>query len=159
MLLLDGKRLAYDQAFTHNGIQYPANWLRLSPLAEKQAIGIIEVAEAQPAYDQRFYWGFDEEGNKIPKDLDQLKETFIAQAKDSANKLLVQSDWYVVRRAELGTAIPVEILNERSDIRRWCGEYEAAINLCTTVEDLETYITGGEYLAWEDPAPVEEDIS
>ena len=54
--LLDGKPLAVDVAFTtSNGTQYPANWLRLTTKAEKEAIGITEVADA-PTYDSRFYW-------------------------------------------------------------------------------------------------------
>ena len=42
MLVLDGKTLVYDRPFSHDGINYPANWLRLTTLAEKQAIGIVE---------------------------------------------------------------------------------------------------------------------
>ena len=53
---LNGKPLAVDVAFSHNDIQYPANWLRLSTAEEKTAIGITEVADA-PTYDSRFYWG------------------------------------------------------------------------------------------------------
>ena len=52
---LDGKTLPVDVAFTSNGINYPANWLRLTTLTEKQAIGITEVAD-EATYDQRFYW-------------------------------------------------------------------------------------------------------
>ena len=44
MLKLDGKTLQYDKAFTHEGISYPANWLRLTTLEEKKAIGITEVS-------------------------------------------------------------------------------------------------------------------
>ena len=44
--LLDGKLLAVDVPFTSGDIHYPANWLRLST-AEKEAIGITEVADAQ----------------------------------------------------------------------------------------------------------------
>ena len=40
---LDGKPIAYDVAFSHNDINYPANWLRLATLDEKKAIGITEV--------------------------------------------------------------------------------------------------------------------
>ena len=39
---LDGKRLPVDVPFTSNGIKYPANWLRLTTLEEKEKIGIIE---------------------------------------------------------------------------------------------------------------------
>ena len=44
MFMLNGKPLALDVAFTTGGINYPANWVRLTTLAEKQAIGISEVA-------------------------------------------------------------------------------------------------------------------
>ena len=53
---LDGNPLAVDVAFSHNDIQYPANWLRLSTADEKTALGITEVAD-DPVYDSRFYWG------------------------------------------------------------------------------------------------------
>ena len=58
MFLLDGKRLPQDTPFTQNGIQYPANWLNLSSLEEKEAIGITEVAQ-QTRPDDRFYWVTD----------------------------------------------------------------------------------------------------
>jgi len=69
MLKLDNKPLSYDRAFTHAGIQYPANWLRLASLEEKQAIGITEVAD-EPGYDQRFYWNVS-----TPKQLGDKTET------------------------------------------------------------------------------------
>ena len=40
---LNGKELPLDKPFTHNGIKYPANWLRLTTLDEKKAIGIEEI--------------------------------------------------------------------------------------------------------------------
>ena len=77
MLVLDGKTLVYDRPFSHDGINYPANWLRLTTLAEKEAIGITEVPDTpQPAYDQRFYWG-----PGLPKDLDDLKSLWIKKQK------------------------------------------------------------------------------
>jgi len=45
MFILNGSKLAQGTAFTVNGIQYPANWLNLTTLAEKLAIGITEVAD------------------------------------------------------------------------------------------------------------------
>ena len=35
---LDGKPLAVDVAFSHNDINYPANWLRLASKTEKEAM-------------------------------------------------------------------------------------------------------------------------
>ena len=37
--------LKLDQPFTHRGIKYPANWLRLTTLDEKKAIGLVEVTD------------------------------------------------------------------------------------------------------------------
>ena len=89
MLQLDGKTLQYGRAFTHNGYQYPANWLRLTTLEEKQAIGIVEVADpVVGVWDQRFYWGVDN-----PKDLDQLKTTWKQKQNEIASSLLAPSDW------------------------------------------------------------------
>jgi hypothetical protein len=50
MFIFDGKPLSPDVAFTDpaTGVQYPANWLRLSTLEEKEAIGITEVLTPQP---------------------------------------------------------------------------------------------------------------
>jgi hypothetical protein len=42
---LDGKLLTIDLPFTSRGIKYPANWLRLTKLDEKKAIGIKEVPD------------------------------------------------------------------------------------------------------------------
>ena len=53
---LNGNPLAVGVAFSHNDIQYPANWLRLSTAQEKKDLGITEVADA-PIYDSRFYYG------------------------------------------------------------------------------------------------------
>ena len=58
MFLLDGKRLQPGVAFTHGNIQYPANWLQLSTLAEKEAIGITEVADGTRPNDE-YYWVTD----------------------------------------------------------------------------------------------------
>ena len=37
--------LKLDKPFTHRGIKYPANWLRLTTLDEKKAIGLEEVPD------------------------------------------------------------------------------------------------------------------
>jgi hypothetical protein len=71
MFILNGSRLAQGTAFTVNDIQYPANWLNLTTLAEKLAIGITEVAEVARA-DDRFYW----DGNVTnPKALEDKEES------------------------------------------------------------------------------------
>ena len=138
MLKLDGKTLQYDRAFTHNQISYPANWLRLTTLEEKQAIGITEVADTSQSWDQRFYWGVDN-----PKDLDQLKTSWKQQQSDIAGTLLTPSDWRVVKAAEV-TAYSVESewLTYRAAVRTSCNTRQTEIDAVTTVAALKELLFG-----------------
>mgnify|MGYP003137828392 FL=1 len=43
--IIDGKVIPLDLPFTSRGYKYPANWLRLTTLEEKKAIGITEVTD------------------------------------------------------------------------------------------------------------------
>ena len=64
--------------------------------------------------------------------LAQLKEKQIEEAKIFARTLLYNTDWYVVRKAEKGTAIPDDIETQRDNIRVACDNHESAINALTT---------------------------
>ena len=140
MLKLDNKPLSYDRAFTHDGIQYPANWLRLSSLEERNALGIVEVADA-PSYDQRFYWGV---GN--PKDLDELKTNWSNQQNITAGTLLHDSDWRVVKASETNTEVPAEWTAYRSAVRTACNARQAEIEATTTVEELKELLYGPAFI-------------
>jgi len=52
---LGTKTIQLDTPFTHNDIQYPANWIRLASEADKDAIGLTWEADPVRA-DDRFYW-------------------------------------------------------------------------------------------------------
>ena len=149
MLVLDGKTLQYDRPFSHDGVNYPANWLRLTTPAEKEAIGITEVADPVTSYyDQLFYWGV---GN--PKDLDGLKTTWKEKTSATASSLLAPSDWYAIRKADTGAAIPAEWSTWRQSIRDAASAKQLTIDLQTDVSGLEAYIktsTGAEsdYSFW-----------
>jgi len=135
MLQLDGKTLQYGRAFTHNGISYPANWLRLTTLEEKQAIGIVEVVDNRQSWDQRFYWGVDN-----PKDLDQLKETWKQKQSDIAGSLLAPSDWRVIKARETGGQVNINWFNYRKAVRTACNTRQAEIDKCADVAALRTLI-------------------
>ena len=140
---LDGKSLPVDVAFTSNGINYPSNWLRLTTLSEKQAIGISEVAD--PAiFDGRFYTSASN-----AKDLTELKTTWVSIQKESASSLLSPYDWYVIRKSEKSTAIPVGITSYRDAVRTTCATRETEINAAANVEALAT-IVDGTITAWPD---------
>ena len=152
---LDGNPLAVDVAFSHNDIQYPANWLRLSTAEEKAAIGITEVADT-PTYDSRFYWGdgtakalddvnevdengdplLDENGNQVVTL--GVKSILKAQEKHTAGSLLAKYDWYVVRKTEKSTAIPTAITTYRDAVRTACDTREKEIDACSDTAALVT---------------------
>ena len=153
--LLNGKPLAVDVAFTHNDIQYPANWLRLSTAQEKKDLGITEVADAL-TYDSRFYYGDgtakalddidakDENGNLIKDEKGNqvvtqgVKSVLKALEKVTAGSLLAQYDWYVVRKAEKSTAIPTAITTYRDGVRTACDTREKEIDACSDTAALVT---------------------
>ena len=136
MLKLDNKPLSYDRAFTHDGIQYPANWLRLASLEEKTALGITEVAN-DPTYDQRFYWGVDN-----PKDLTDLKTQWKATQSQICDSLLSPSDWRVTRAAELGQAVASAWLTYRGAVRSACNTRQTEINAVADVPALIELLFG-----------------
>jgi hypothetical protein len=156
MFILDGKPLSPDVAFTHEGIQYPANWLRLATPEEREAIGITEVPDP-PTWDQRFYWGYTEDGELIPKDHTQLVEQWVAQTRITAGTLLVPTDWVIIREADNGKAADPALKQLREDIRLATGQKNAAIAATADTAELAAYITGTEYPVWpsDSPAPVE----
>jgi hypothetical protein len=142
MFLLNGNRLPEGTSFYDaNGVQYGSGWLNQATEAEKAAIGITWVADPAP-FDSRFYWDTD-----LPKALEDkleedgsttkgLKTTFKAQVKDTANKLLAQTDWYVIRKAERSVDIPTDIADQRSAIVTEANRLDTAIDGVDTVEGL-----------------------
>ena len=154
--LLDEKPLPVDVPFkTSNGTQYPANWLRLTTKAEKEAIGITEVAD-DPVYDGRFYNGDgsakalddvdakDQEGNLVKDENGNqvvnlgVKSVLKAQEKATAGSLLAKYDWYVVRKAETSKAIPTAIKTYRTAVRTACATRETEIDNCADTAALVT---------------------
>lgn len=147
MFIFHGKPLSPDVTFTDpdTGVQYPANWLRLSTPEERAAIGITEEPDPIPV-DQRFYWD-----TGIPKDHAQLVDQWVAHVKQTAGSLLSLSDWFIVRQAETGKQTPPEILLQRLGIRDYSNTKEDAIRATTTTDGLAAYVTSPEFSQWPQP--------
>ena len=144
MFLLNGQPLAVDTPFkTADGTQYPANFLRLSTLEEKESIGITEVEDPQQV-DQRFYWDVN-----LPKDHAQLVEQWTLQIKQTAGSLLASTDWYIIRASETGVAAPQSVLDKRSAIRTLSNEKEALVKATTSTQELAEYVTSSDFNQWE----------
>ena len=140
-----------DTPFTIDGTSYPANWLRLTSIEEKNAVGIMEVADTTTSYNDQFYWGVDN-----PKQLEDItvtpeggepyvqkgmKSNWTAQVKDTANKLLTQTDWMVIRKAERDVAIPTATATYRAAVLTECTRLVGAIAGASDVQAFITVVT------------------
>jgi hypothetical protein len=149
-----------------NGTQYGAGWLNQSTEEQKLAIGITWVVDPVRADDRFYWDGninnpkaledkleVKEDGTPLYKQVYDkatesmvdtteqvvtkgLKSNFISQVKDTAGKLLAQTDWYVVRKAERNVDIPANIVTKRATIVTEADRLETAISNVTTVEAL-----------------------
>ena len=157
-VLPDGRPLSPDAPFRWMGVNYPANFLRLSTPEEREAIGIKEVPDP-PSYDQRFYWGYDDKGNLIPKDHTQLVEQWTQQTRTTANTLLAPTDWIIIREADNGKPADPALKTWREDIRLATGAKVTTIRETVDTPALAAYITGADYPVWpRDPySPVPAD--
>ena len=156
---LGDRTLALDVPWEHNDVQYPANWLRLSTAQDRAELGIVWEAEGS-SWNQKFYWGYDADGNLIPKTYADLKTLWIAKTKETANKLLQPSDWRVIKAKERGTTMNADWKTWRQTIRTECGTMVTAIEATADVGDtaphadfgrveaLQQYIEGSSYNVW-----------
>jgi hypothetical protein len=65
-----------------------------------------------------------------------LKSNHIARIKSQAAGLLQSTDWYIIRNAESGAAIPANISTYRTAVRSKSNDMEALINAVSSVEQL-----------------------
>ena len=143
---LGTKTIQLDTPFTHNDIQYPANWIRLATEEDKDDIGLVWEADAVRA-DDRFYWDGNINNPKALEDVTEtvdekeyttkgLKSNFISQVKTTAGSILAQTDWMVIRKAERNVDIPSSVATYRAAVVAKASELETAISAVTTVEQL-----------------------
>ena len=117
MLKLNGRTLNPDEGFQHEGTSYPQNWLRLTSLEEKQAIGITEEPDVvAPWYDQRFYWGVDN-----PKLLNDRQES-----DEQGNPMYVQVLGTVDGQPAMVNS--TERLVTRGMKHQWTAQFKQAAN-------------------------------
>ena len=85
----------------------------------------------------------DEDGEPVLQDGKQvvikgLKSQKISISKQQTAGLLANTDWYVTRKADTGTAIPQNIQDFRTEVRIVSNQQETQINACATVEQLKS---------------------
>ena len=70
-----------------------------------------------------------------------LKYNLIKTVKAQAAGILQDTDWYIVRKADAGTAVPSAITTHRAAVRTKCAEMETAITNAANTPALETLYT------------------
>jgi len=105
------------------------------------------TATAKPHADS-LYTDQDKTDNLIPGDKDVgdvkvegLKTKLIRTIKQQAAGILQSTDWYIVRKADAGTAVPSAITTHRAAVRTKCAEMETAITNAADTPALETLYT------------------
>jgi hypothetical protein len=167
MYYLGSTPLRLNSSFEISGTVYPSNWLTVSTEADRTAIGITWVADPVRADDRFYWNGdpnipkaledvneTDDDGNPIyvqvwNEDTEQiedtseqvvtrgLKYTWIAQVKDTAGKMLAETDWMVTRKFERDIDIPADVVTKRAAIVAECTRLETAI---TAAADMDAFI-------------------
>ena len=149
------RKLPLDVAWTDaDGIQRPANWLRLSTERDRELLGITWVADTSNSYDQRFYWNsstpkqlndepaVDEDGNETGETQTGLKTLWKAKQNEIAASLLAPSDWRVIKAKETSTNIPSAWKTYRAAVRTACNTRQSEIDACSDVAALKELMTG-----------------
>jgi hypothetical protein len=142
---LGDRTLQLDVPWEHNGVQYPANWLRLSTAQDRAELGIVWV-DNSPTWNQKFYWGYDNGGNLLPKNYADLKTQWIAQTKDTAYKLLQPSDYLWPKlQDENSSFAAAKTAYAASPWSTWRSTIRTDLG---RVQALQEYIEGGTYNVW-----------
>ena len=74
-----------------------------------------------------------------------LKSQYKAQFKQTANSMLAQTDWMVIRKAERNVAIPDDVATKRAAILTECDRLIAAV---TAAADMPAVITAVQSANW-----------
>lgn len=132
--------------------------------------GALEIVEGTRE-DERFYWvtfdRYDVQADKVerlyvntPKALEDVTETpeggepittqglksqYIAQFKQTANSMLTQTDWTVIRKAERGVDIPADVATKRAAILAECDRLTAAV---TAAQDMPSFVVAVQSANW-----------
>ena len=90
----------------------------------------------------------DKIDDKIPEGKDVgdvavegLKTQLIRTIKQQAAGILQDTDWYIIRKADAGTAVPSSITTHRAAVRTKCAEMETSITNASDTPALETLYT------------------
>ena len=122
----EGRALKMDVAFSLNNISFPANWLRVSTEAEKEAQGISWVTPEEPPV--------------VRAPLEREKSNGIARAKDTAGKMLAYSDWMQIAKIERNREVAQEWAEYRAAVIAEADRLEGQYSTAESYEAIDAIV-------------------
>jgi len=122
----EGRTLPLDKAFSHNNISFPANWLRVSTPADKEAQGISWVTPEEPPV--------------VRAPLEREKADGIARAKDTAGKMLAGSDWMQIAKIERNREVAQEWAEYRAAVIAEADRLEGQFGTAESYEAIDAIV-------------------
>jgi hypothetical protein len=122
----EGRALPLDKAFSHNNISFPANWLRVSTPADKEAQGISWVTPEEPPV--------------VRAPLEREKSNGIAQAKDTAGNMLARSDWMVIASVERSRVVADDWAEYRAAVIAEADRLEGQYSTAESYEAIDAIV-------------------
>ena len=112
-----------------------------------KAVGSYGIATAK-AHADTTWTQEDSDNGDLPSDKSVgdiktrgLKYNLIQTIKKQAAEILQDTDWYITRKADAGTAVPSAITTHRAAVRTKAAEMETAITNASDTPALETLYT------------------
>jgi len=143
------KLIPRPKGMTIGGTQYPQNIFTMWSSSELEAIGIYEVTvDYTNLKDKEYYQNTDityayasgaatgSYGTATAKDLAELKTSHKKIINREAFGKLQNTDWYTLRAASGGTAIPSSIATYQAAVRTKSGDMETLIDNAADVDAL-----------------------
>ena len=128
-----------EQWYTNTNVSYGVE--------SNKAVGSYGTATAK-AHADSTYTNQDKTDGLIPdgKDVGDIKDrglkyNLIQTVKKQAAEILQETDWYITRKADAGTAVPSSITTHRAAVRTKAAEQETAITNAAYTPALETLYT------------------
>ena len=128
-----------EQWYTNTNVSYGVE--------SNKAVGSYGTATAK-AHADSTYTNQDKTDGLIPdgKDVGDIKNrglkyNLIQTVKKQAAGILKETDWYITRKADAGTAVPSSITTHRAAVRTKAAEQETAITNAADTPALETLYT------------------
>ena len=119
----EGRELPMDKSFTHNNIKFASNWLRTASAAAKEDQGITWVTLEEPPL--------------VRAPIERLRADGIALAKDTAGKMLSQSDWMITASVERSRVVADDWAEYRAAVIAEADRLEGEYNAAATYTDLD----------------------